>query len=244
MIEWTRNPALEEELLARLRMKFIHNRTNEIHFSDAMSCLTKAYWEKTDPLPVDRLTLGLFAIGFALEDVLLKPYPITGESMVPSYQYEDVHFSPDYFASYIGGEMDLKTTRMWEEKGGDGRPKRIEGGDNPRPHGFPNTWMKQFMGYAHRFGANPPDDQCPVAYVDYNVAILYVMTGELVAGTIRYDWEEVELNMLHHLHRAAILEDQLDKGVPPIPFMYNEPWECGVKGKYCRYLSRCRATEG
>ena len=58
MIDWTRNPALEEELFARLRRKFIQDRTKEIHFSDTMYCLTKAYWEKTSPLPVDNHTLG------------------------------------------------------------------------------------------------------------------------------------------------------------------------------------------
>jgi len=233
MIEWTRNPALEEELFARLRLKFDQDRTKEIHFSDTIHCLTKSYWGKTDPLPVDNNTLGLFAVGFAMEDVLLKPYPIEGKSGVESYLYEDVHFSPDYFATVVGGEMDLKTTRMWSDP--DGRPKRVA----DRPDGFPESWLKQFMGYAHRFGAQPANDQCPEDYVDYSVGILYVMSGELVAGTIRFGWEEVELNMAYHLHRAAILEDQISQGVPPVPFMYNDAWEC----KNCPYLSRCKSVE-
>ena len=234
MIEWIRNPALEEELFARLRAKFMQDRSSEVHFTDTIYCLTKSYWNKVKPLPVDNHTLGMFSIGFALEDILLKPYPVESKSEVDSYLYEGVHFSPDYFTTIIGGEMDLKTTRMWSDP--DGRPKRV--GD--RPDGFPNTWLKQFMGYAHRFGAQPADDQCPVDHVDYSVAILYIMAGELVAGTIRFDWEEVEINMAYHLHRAAILEDQLAQHIPPTPFMYNEMWEC----KDCRYFNRCKTTEG
>ena len=270
MLDWSRNPALEEELFARLRRKYIQNRSGEIHFSDTMYCLTKAYWEKTQPLPVDNATLGMFAIGFALEDVLLKPYPIEGKSQVDPYVYEEVHFSPDYFATIIGGEMDLKTTRMWSDP--DGRPKSVA----DRPDGFPTSWLKQFMGYAHRFGLIPgefirmvcPEDNSHMLepdngqdwvtprgctecgtdavelrgpdYVDYGVAILYLGSGELVAGTIRFDWQEVELNMAYHLHRAAILEDQLAQSIPPMPFVYNEAWEC----KNCRYFNRCKSTEG
>ena len=232
MLEWSRNSALEEELFARLRRKFIHDRSGEIHFTDTLYCLTKAYWNKTDPIPVGNATLGLFAIGFALEDVLLKDYPITGEPALDSYVYEDVHFSPDYFTTIMVGELDLKTTRMWAEP--DGRPKQVA----DRPHGFPESWLKQFMGYAHRLGAQPADERTPVPYVDYHVAILYLGPGELVAGTIRFDWEAVQLNMAYHLHRAAILEDYLDQHQPPTPFVYNEAWEC----KNCPYYNRCSSV--
>lgn len=265
MLEWTRNPALEEELHARLRRKYIQDRTGEIHFTDTLYCLTKAYWNKVDPIPVDNDTLGLFAIGFALEEVLLKTPPtlaqletvmltvyspeamyvetlaiavhdlITKPTVAP-YQYEGLWFSPDYTMTAMTGEMDLKSTRMWEESNGDGRPKFTA----DRPYGFPNTWLKQFMGYAHRIGASPTDSQCDVDYVDYSVGIMYVPAAKLIAGTIRFDWDDVELNMAHHLHRAAILEDQLSQQVPPTPFAYNEPWEC----KGCPYLNRCKSVEG
>ncbi len=268
MIDWSRNPALEEELYARLRRKYIQDRTQENHFSDTLYCLTKAYFNKVDPIPVDNQTLGFFAIGFALEEVLLKEPPTVAQlhdtlstahdwhssgdpdmnelagavhrlitkASVDPYIYEGLHFSPDYAMTAMVGEMDLKSTRMWDEKGGDGRPKIT---DN-RPHGFPESWLKQFMGYAHRLGAQPADDLCPVDYVDYSVAIMYLGPGELIAGTIRFAWDEVELNMAHHLHRAAILEDQLSQHVPPTPFMYNEHYEC----KNCAYLSRCQTTKG
>ena len=258
MIDWTRNPALEEELFARLRRKYIQDRSKENHFSDALGCLTKAYWNKTDPIPVDNTTLGYFAIGFALEEVLLKEPPSVEKIAsymrsreytieeaaqnihnmlvlpgVKSYVYEGLHFSPDYTMTAMVGEMDLKSTRMWAEE--DGRPKIT----SDRPHGFPETWLKQFMGYAHRLGAQPANDQCPVDYVDYSVAIMYLGAGNLIAGTIRFDWEEVEENMAYHLHRASILEDQLSQQVPPTPFMYNEAWEC----KNCAYYNRCQTTE-
>lgn len=264
MIDWTRNPALEEELFARLRHKYIQDRTGEIHFSDTMYCLTKAYWNKTNPIPVDNTTLGYFAIGFALEEVILKApptkqqledamldhhmihkgkdgaingvvdaiYDLLTKPSVEPYTYEGLHFSPDYTMTAMAGEMDLKSTRMWESD--DGRPKIT----SDRPHGFPKTWLKQFMGYAHRLGAQPADDQCNVDYVDYSVAIMYIGSGNLIAGTIRFAWDDVEENMAYHLQRAAILEDQLMQEVPPTPFMYNAQWEC----KNCPYLSRCNQT--
>ena len=262
MIDWTRNPALEEELYARLRRKYVQDRTGEIHFSDTLYCLTKAYHNKVNPIPVDNTTLGFFAIGFALEEVLLKEAPtldtlqrvihseweasrnvdllalvvhnLITKSPVKPYTYEGVHFSPDYFTTAIAGEMDLKSTRMWSSS--DGRPKATD----DRPHGFPESWLKQFMGYAHRIGATPADEFCPIDYVDYSVAIMYVGPGSLIAGTIRFAWDEVELNMAQHLHRAAILEDQLAQQLPPTPFVYNEAYEC----KNCPYLNRCQTTKG
>lgn len=269
MIEFTRNMILEEELFARLRMKYIQDRSHDIHFSDTMHCLTKAYFNKVDPIPVDNNTLGLFAIGFALEEVLLKSPPtiraledVIYDAYVPAqegtddvngtniaeavhrlltkpvvepYEHEGIHFSPDYFVTSMVGEMDLKTTRMWADP--DGRPKVVE----DRPDGFPPGWLKQFMGYAHRFGPTE-DDTCDVPYVDYHVAILYVMSGQLVAFIIRFSWEEIELNMAIHQHRGAILEDQLAQGKPPTPFVYNEPWECGNKKTQCPYFDRCTRT--
>lgn len=232
VIEWSRNPALEEELYARLRNKYIHDRTGEIHFSDTLYCLTKSYWNKTNPIPVDNDTLGLFAIGFALEEVLLKDFPILRGGNVDPYVYEGLHFSPDYTTTYMAGEMDLKSTRMWADP--DGRPKVTTG----RPYGFPDSWIKQFMGYAHRLGASPPDESCPIDHVDYHVAIMYLISGQLIAGSLRFDWADVELNMAHHLHRASILEDQLSQGQPPTPFAHNEPWEC----KNCPYYNRCQIT--
>lgn len=263
-IEFTRNPALEEELYARLRRKYEQARP-EIHFSDTIGCLTKAYYSKTDPIPFSNDTWGLFAIGFALEEVLLKEAPtftqiegalaaefkhyanlndtpsigdyaaaieiLINKSQTPGYEYEGLHFSPDYTTTLIAGEMDLKTTRMGI--GDDGRPATLK--DGSRPQGFPDGWLKQFMGYAHRLGAQPADSYTPYDYVDYNVGILYVIQAQLVAGTIRFAWDDVELNMAHHLHRASILEDQLAQGTPPQPFLYNEAWEC----KNCPYLNRC-----
>ena len=230
-IEWSRNPALEEELFARLRRKYLQDRTGEVHFTDSIYCLTKSYWAKTQPIPVSPDTLGMFAIGFALEDVLFKDYPIREHTLVEPYEYEGVLFSPDYTPTYMVGELDLKTTRMWPEE--DGRPKIT--GD--RPQGFPDNWLKQFMGYAHRMGPQQPADGDTHLYVDYHVAIVYLGSGEIVAGTIRFDWEDVELNMAYHLHRAAILEDHLSMATPPTPFVYNEAWEC----KNCQYLSRCQS---
>ena len=266
MLDWTRNPALEEELYARLRRKYEHARP-EIHFSDVTHCLTMSYWGKTNPIPFSNDTWGLFAIGFALEEVLLKEPPTLVElqtlftaefrrqeefgfipsaedfaialhekltaSQTASYEYEGLHFSPDYTTTAIAGEMDLKTTRMWSED--DGRPKYVE----DRPNGFPDGWLKQFMGYAHRLGAQPANDITPVDYVDYSVAILYLGAGKLIAGTIRFAWDDVEENMALALYRASILEDQLKQQEPPVPFMYNEAWEC----KNCAYFSRCKSYE-
>ncbi len=299
MLDWSRNPALEEELYARIRHKYVQDRTAEIHFSDTLHCLTKGYWNKVDPIPHDNQALGYFAIGFAMEEVLLRTPPTTSQLMdvvhsrfleggdnffedvkadfskllrvdnPNAYQHEGLWFSPDYFTTAVVGEMDLKTTRMWEDDKvyHDGRPKIT----TDRPNGFPEGWIKQFMGYAHRLGPTGmiytgsrcmnngghfyeeqhvlECDECGCvtedewdsseAYVDYSVAILYIMPARLVAGSIRFSWDAVELNMAHHLHRASILEDQLAKGEPPTPFMYNEQWECNN----CPYLTRCKVTQ-
>lgn len=210
MPEFTRNPQVEQELLRRLRIKYLKPRNDGIHVSELIRCLTESYWQKQDEhrLPPTDKTLLYFAIGFALEEVLLK----NGDNIDQvSEKMDDIWLSKDY-VDLNGIGVDLKSTRMYLLD--TGIPK----------HGWSDHWMKQFMSYARLMGKQI-----------YSVAILQLIKPDFVAGTFEFTEQEIEDNWAWILKRKHILETYLALGEPPTPFAYNEPWEC----KNCVYLPTC-----
>ncbi len=214
-INFVRDPSLEEEMYQRLRDKYLNDRTKEIHVSDTINCLTKSYFEKTSPRPPTHVELLYFSVGFALEEVILRD----GLSPTPeSYEICGMFMSPDYIV-LSGGEMDLKSTRMWADT--DGIPKK----------GWPEHWIKQFLSYSYRLLKEGDE------YVDYGVGIVYIASSppKLVAGKFRFTRDEIIENLAVRLMRKDILETAITAGSPPTPFEYNEDWECNN----CRYADRC-----
>jgi hypothetical protein len=215
MPKFTRNPQVEQELLRRLRMKYLRPRTDGIHVSELIRCLTDSYWEKQDEhkLPPTDKTLLYFSIGFALEEVLLKNGD--NEDQV-SEKMDDIWLSKDY-VDLNGIGLDLKSTRTYLLDSG--IPK----------YGWSDHWMKQFMSYARLMGKTL-----------YSVAILQLIKPDFIAGTFEFTEEEIEDNWTWIKRRKFILEHHLERKTPPTPFSYNEKWEC----KNCRYYATCLAESG
>jgi len=76
-----------------------------IHVSDLIYCLTKSYFEKTNPLPPTPDEVLLFAIGLGLQKVLI-PTRFNSKTIV----VDNIICSPDYNSRE--GKAELKTTRI------------------------------------------------------------------------------------------------------------------------------------
>jgi hypothetical protein len=240
-VDYFPDSQLRNELIGRLRDKYITDREDWPHLSEVIYCLTKSYFERTDPIQVTEKELLYFSIGFALEDVLLR---ISGPS-IESVELDGLWLTPDYFA-LRGGQMDLKTTRMYADEMG--RPKR----------GWPEGWMQQFKAYSYlewvqkntnstlidsNSDANSVyivKNELPDTF-NYSVGILYLGQPALECGTFKFTQQEILDNWNNLQVRKEIFIDHMDKGVIPEPYVYTEAWAC----KECKYAPRCRSlTQG
>ena len=229
------NPELKRELMARLRSKYLTTRPEMPHLSELLYCLTRSYYDRFDKLEATDKELLLFSIGFGLESVLLRdadsPAPVTQE-------VDGVWLTPDYVA-LSGGELDLKSTRMYPNA--EGSPSM----------GWPDTWIEQFKGYAYRMelantGALGPTGSvvgAPHETVQYSVGILYLggsgKPPDLECFTFVWTWKELTDNWAYVSTRKSVFMAHVNmRGVTdaiPTPFLWNKDWEC----RSCRYLLRC-----
>ena len=133
-MEYLANPDIKHMLLEQLNEHFNMGEPRPgLHGNDLIYCLTKSYYEKTNPLPITEREQILFSVGFALEKVFLPNDPT-------SVEYDGILFTPD--AILGGAGVDLKSTRMWKDF--DGAPRK----------GFPEGWLRQFKNYARVHGKN------------------------------------------------------------------------------------------
>ena len=240
-MDWARDIAIEEEFIQRLRDKYLDDRRGEYHYTAMHACLTKAYFDETDPIPLTRQQLMFFSIGFALEQVYLR------DDKTPLPKKRDVlgvMMSPDYtMVSLKDAELDLKTTRMGAED--DGSPKR----NKTRPGGWPDYWLRQFAGYSvgqilEGQGYNKDNWESFIpSYWDYHVGIVYLgFPAQFVAGTLRFTRDELIQHMSRALLRRDMLQMFLEQREVPTPFTFNNgDAECNAKGDSpCRYLMRCQ----
>jgi len=240
-MDWTRDSAIENEFIERLRDKYIEDRRGEYHYTSLHACLTKGYFDETDPIPYTREQLIYFSIGFALEEVYLRE-----PALLPPKRrlVLGVYMSPDYeLISVLGGELDLKSTRMGAAD--DGSPKRTK----DRPGGWPDTWARQFAGYSVGQileGCDYNEDNWESfipAYWDYHVGIVYIgFPAQFIAGTLRFTRDELIQHMSRALQRKHLMETFYEQKEVPEPFVFNNGLEeCGVgKDSQCRYLMRCQ----
>ena len=214
-MEYIPDPMLGNELKDRLRQKYLTKREEVPHVSELIYCLTRSYFDRYDPVePTDEEMVG-FAIGFALEQVILRDDD-TGTP--PVEEVDGIYMSRDY-VDLQGVGVDLKSTRM--APGPNGFPKR----------GFPDTWEEQFKAYA-KIGLMPGDYNTPIPY---KVAIIYLQPRVLEAGTCVFTRGEIEQEWEYLLKRKEIYMRYLVQQKIPTPFTYNKDWEC----RGCRYKLRC-----
>ena len=167
--------------------------------SELIRCLTLSWFERNEPTPLTEKQLAYFSIGFALEDVFLRD---PGELEMTSEQIDGIWLTPDY-VDLSGIGVDLKSTRMYFDK--NGVPSK----------GWPESWLKQFMGYAKYLGIT-----------EYGVAVMQLIKADFVVGTFTFTPEEIEANWQWLVNRKVVLDFHMAAGEPPAPFVYNQDWEC------------------
>ena len=217
-MEFRRDPQLERELYTRLREKY---RTEKPlpHLTELLYCLTRSYFDRVDPLlPTDK-ELVYFAVGFGLEEVILRS---KGAAAPESTQLDGIWLTPDY-VRLTGGEMDLKSTRMYPGSD-DGTPKM----------GWPDTWIEQFKSYAYRMALSAHG--LVPATVPYSVGVVFIIPAQLVCGTFIFTREELEHQWEYNKMRRGVFMLHMEHRTIPQPFTWNKEWEC----RSCRYVLRCQ----
>lgn len=217
------NPEIRWTLLDIVASKYLKEKPMG-HLTELIGCLTRAWYDRTDPLIHTEKELLYFSIGFALEAVFLRDenYPEPG-----TREKDGITLTPD-FIDMMGIGLDLKSTRMNITEGGP-RPSKT----NPNAD-WPGHWMKQFMAYALLLD-NVMELQGHKYYV-YHVGIVQLIRPDFIAGTFRFDEKEVMDNWAWLKERQAQYFEAFGTGIIPTPFTTNEEWECAN----CRYLKRCQ----
>ena len=221
-------PELREAALNALRAEYqMDEQRPGMHQSELGYCLTKSYWRRVDPLPPTDREVGLWAIGFSMERVLLSrettPEPLVVDGITLSLDTIDLF-----------GPADLKTTRMSPEgKSGGcaicGEVRKDHSKDHKYEAGektgfeFPDGWKKQFAAYCYGMGIE-----------SFGVIVVHLIQPEVTAWRITFTHNELVANWEWMLDRSNHLESMLAAGDPQ-PFRHNEDWEC----KSCVYYTRC-----
>jgi len=204
------NPGLITRTLLQLVDDYLGEPKPLPHLTELIYCLTKGYWDRTDPvLPGEREIL-LFALGFGLEKLLLKH-----TKHIKPGCCDGIYYSPDFLAfTDIPGE--LKTTRMATKK--------------VQQEGLPITWERQILGYLHCLGRT--DYELIIFHILGNYKPPF---PELQAYRIEATESEIEGNWAWLLVRRSIYLACIEEKQVPPPRYFCEEWEC----KECRYSIRC-----
>lgn len=222
----TEDPVLREQALKALAEEYgMNSRRPGIHQSEVSYCLSKAFWERTSPLPLTEKEILLFSIGFSMERVILAREETPKELIL-----DGISCSLDTINLF--GSADLKTTRM--------RAKGRKGEDGFQP---PEGWKKQFMAYRYALNRTEEDKHWP-NYVhhndmpgyahDFGVIIIHLVEPEISAYRFQFSDEEMEANWARLMTRKTQLESMLETN-DPRPFTTNSDWEC----THCRYKLQC-----
>lgn len=218
------DPGLEKEILDRVKKKFNLNSNSRegLHLSDLTYCITRSYWKKQVGGVLTDNEVLLFAIGLALEKVLLEDE--TGDNRPEPVELDGILMSPDYILN--GALAELKSTRIAFVK------------DALEPNkGWPQGWIKQMMGYslAVKRGLVKGAVDAP-----YRLAILQVIQAQVKGRSFKFLEADLEQFWADVLVRRDALVEALEKKLPPEPFAYtdsgkSDDWQC----TNCAYNALC-----
>src|SRR4030042_522064 len=207
------NPELDIFILNHLAETYkLKEKREGIHLSTLVYCLTKSFFDQQSPIEPTDEELMLFALGYALQDVMT---PEGAET--PIYEADGIVFRPDFYLPYSNELCEIKTTRASLKT---------------NMKALPETWIEYIMGGCHMRGKT--EYQLSVLYLMGNYAPPFPL---IHSETLMFTGEELDNNWQRLLERKSIYEKSLILNVPPEPFKYCKDWEC----KNCRYKLMCEA---
>lgn len=199
-MEWIENQQLADQILLRIWEEMSHgqNRANEIHGQDVHYCLTAAYLNKTYPQVPPTKTIGLFAVGLYLEQMLLR-----GSRQQERGEKDRITLSIDSI---------ILDPLVANPKHTEFKTTRIRAGNFPYKDGVnrvPWGWQRQILSQMYMFD---------VTEIDY--AVFHIIEASLQSWTVRAPWSEIEMNWQLNLERRDVLETALATHKKPEPFQW------------------------
>ncbi len=210
------NPELQRKILDHLAGLYKIKEVREPnHLSSYVTCRTKTFFDQKQAIEPTDEEVMLFALGYGLQDVLTPK-----DSTAKVYNLSGITYRPDMSFEVTKAEielLELKTTRKSAK-------------NHYIDEALPATWLSYMKG------------GCMIAGVErYDLAVLYMMGNysppfpQIYCDTLFFEKQELLDNWDIILANKRILDDALDKGVPPSPFHNCYDWEC----TYCRYKLMC-----
>lgn len=182
-----------------------------LHVSDLIYCLTRSFYKHTDPEPPTEDEIGLWAIGWALERVMISRLhvePLEVDGIVGTID----------FAFPDGTPADLKTTRL--------APKGRKGENGFQ---FPEGWLRQFKAYRYMLNKQGQPSH------SFGVVAVHLIQPEIKVWHLSFSDQELEENWEWLLTRANYLESMYASN-DPMPYQHNQSYEC----TNCAYSLRCQ----
>lgn len=222
----------EKEVLDRIKRKYnLFTRHREgLHQSDLGYCITRTYWKWHSPdQPTTDDDALLFAIGLALEEVLLengadthRPEPV---------EIDGIWISPDHALQFAHGLAELKSTRI-----------SIPDGELTPKNDWPAGWIRQMKSYTVAQHAGAWDGV--ELDLPYRLAVYMVIPAKLAGRKFTFTDQEINEHWQWMLYRKDALLEAQEQGKPPEPFAYVESqkrddWEC-VR---CPFIVMCDAMK-
>ena len=214
---FTRDEALEDELLEEMVLSMIEPDRYQPSVSGMIRCITRTYWEnevKLDNKPaLTRRETQLFATGLGLEKVLL-----IGRQQTVKGEYDGVAYHVDHLGDN-NDFIEFKSTRI----------KMAPDGEDPK---ISTSWHKQVLSYFKALGITSG-----------HFVILHVQGAynppfpDLRAYAITATQEEIDTNWTWIKQRSISYLTAVKNQKPPLPFSFNEEWEC----KECPWYGLCLA---
>jgi hypothetical protein len=205
-----------------------------IHGTSLIYCLTKQYWQDTDPLPPTDEEVTMWSVGFGLERRILA-------RKEESVELDGIVLSPDF--RLMGSLADLKTTMMAPEKSLGcakcGEPyqghkgHKYEKNELKQPFQPPSSWVKQFQNYAYVLWKSTG-----VFDGTFRAAVLHLVPRVYKSYLFMFEKHELEAQWQWELGRRDQYIRMRESGNPE-PFGH-----LGFEGEcnYCRYKLRCELS--
>uniref|UniRef100_A0A6M3K6U5 PD-(D/E)XK nuclease superfamily protein n=1 Tax=viral metagenome TaxID=1070528 RepID=A0A6M3K6U5_9ZZZZ len=210
-MEITPNPDMELEMLSWIDKRFqLSKPRTGMHMSTLINCLTRSYLDQYSPMPLTKLELLYFSLGFGLQDTIAPT-----DSTETIHEFSGVTFRPDFEMPKLATEEDIlgeiKTTR-----------KRVKSIQVARD--LPDSWARYMMGVCKASGK-----------LTYELAILHMIEPDLCCWHVDFSQEEVDMNWDWIMMRKAVWLRCIAESRIPTPYLYCESWEC----KRCRFAIIC-----